>query len=75
MKKQTVSADEDFNVSVCSYSLEGTSFSEFFSENVLGVFSASHLRRCCLHLRLLFPLKNIKTIKKEKKKPAEKLRP
>lgn len=57
VKKQTIAADEDPNFSVCTYSLKGTSYSELLSENVLGVFSASHLRRCYLHLRLLFPFK------------------
>jgi len=55
VKKQTISADEDPNFSVCTYSLKGTSCSELLSENVLGVFSASHLGRC--YLLSSFPLK------------------
>lgn len=35
-----------------SYSLEAASFFELTLENVLGVFSAFHIRKCYLHLRL-----------------------
>lgn len=56
INRLTIEEDSNFwLVNFCSYSLEAASSSELTLENVLGVFSAFRIRKCYLHLGLLFP--------------------